>query len=793
MQLAIAGCAAAMLVTGGARAEILSSKRGFADVGANYGNLQATGAGWYYTWGTGAANPGNFDANHYPMFWGAPGQNAIDNVKSRNPTYVLGFNEPERSDQANMTVAQAISSWTTISNNFAGTGTRLVSPAVADTGGATGGQQWLRDFMGQAAANNLKVDAVAFHWYGVSNPSNPSGAASSFLSRVDSYWNEYRKPVFITEFAIHDWGGAYTDEQITEANRQFLNIVIPALESRSHVAGYSWYHWFSDARLYGGSPATPTPMAYAYVGAVGAGQVENVGGKNLGEHVAYLTGGELTMTGSTPGTLRYIIALAGSSAVSGSMDWSLAGPSNWVRIQPGATLRKTGSNRITFANRAVTNNGTLEIAQGVLRLEGSIDGSGAILISSTGGATGSTARLELSGRDIAIAQPITFAQRNDPGGSDGIRNVSGSNALTGPITITVGGNQARVQSDAGELTLSGAISTNATTLRNLYLQGAGNGVVSGVISDNAANAGGTVRLIKEGGGAWTLRGANTHTGGTAVSAGRLVVGHANAIGTGRALTVSDGATLLVQAGLPDALDVGTLNVAAIGRIDVNDGGLVIRNGGQAGTQQVTALLKTGLENGGAFDWQGPGISSTEAFADNSIAGSVLYGLGVVQNNLAAAGTADGTTTDATAGNEIYTSFKGRSVAPNDTLVRYTYMGDADLDGSITGTDYSLIDAGFASRLAGWLNGDFDYSGAIDGTDYALIDNAFASQIGPLNEQFQALYNQHLAVFGQEYVDALAAIQSVPEPGTLSLAALSGSGLLARRGRRRRPRQRTISC
>jgi hypothetical protein len=123
-----------------AGAEILSSKRGFADVGANYGNLQATGAGWYYTWGTGAANPGNFDANHYPMFWGAPSQSSIDNVRNRNPSYVLGFNEPERPDQANMTVAQAVASWQSISNSFAGTSTKLVSPAVADTGGATGGQ-----------------------------------------------------------------------------------------------------------------------------------------------------------------------------------------------------------------------------------------------------------------------------------------------------------------------------------------------------------------------------------------------------------------------------------------------------------------------------------------------------------------------------------------------------------------------------------------------------------------------------------------------------------------------------
>jgi hypothetical protein len=99
-----------------AHAQILSSKRGFADVSANYSNLQATGATWYYTWGTGVGTPANFDADHYPMFWTTPSTTTIDTVLAREPKFILGFNEPERADQANRTVAQAIASWTTISN-----------------------------------------------------------------------------------------------------------------------------------------------------------------------------------------------------------------------------------------------------------------------------------------------------------------------------------------------------------------------------------------------------------------------------------------------------------------------------------------------------------------------------------------------------------------------------------------------------------------------------------------------------------------------------------------------------
>jgi autotransporter-associated beta strand protein len=305
---------------------------------------------------------------------------------------------------------------------------------------------------------------------------------------------------------------------------------------------------------------------------------------------------------------------------------------------------------------------------------------------------------------------------------------------TGAYNVAVTGTQnaAAVRVDRGAVTFTGG--TIASPAYN---------VATGASASVGSAVGSTTGLTKSGDGSLTLTSANTYTGGTTVAAGTLVAGHANAIGTGQALTVNAGGTLRSQAGVTTALDVNALTVAPTGRVDLNDGGLVKRNGsgaaGQTATQAITALLKTGLENGGNFDWAGPGISSTEAKNDNTTAGSVLYGVGVLQNNLAVAGSPNGTTTDQTAGNEIYTSFKGRTVALNDTLVRYTYMGDADLSGDVTSTDYSLIDSGFALDLTGWVNGDFDYSGEVDATDYALIDNAFAFQTGVLPADVQAMY------------------------------------------------------
>ena len=405
-----------------ARSQLLSPKRGFADTGASFNYLQAVNAGWYYRWGPTKANIGNLDAEFVPMFWNG-GQANTANINTiinyGDVEWVLGFNEPERADQANMSVSQAISAWQTLSTGFAGTGIKLISPGVADTGGPDGGQAWLADFMSQANSQNLQVDAVAFHWYGVSTPNDPIGAANSFISRVDSYHNSYNLPVWITEFAIHDWGGNYTDEEVRAANAIFLDNVIPRLESRSHVAGYSWYNWFGDSALVEGNPLTPTNVGVPYVGALQSGEVENLAGRNLGEHVAYLAGGELTVTGS-PGTVRYINALPGNSTLSGDVDLSL-GNSSWVRIQPGATLRKTGSNRVTLAG-PVTNQGVFEVREGTLQLQAPVVGDGALEV--RGGI------LDVSATRFVVRNGQTLTNHAD-GAVNGVTLVSGGGVVQG--------------------------------------------------------------------------------------------------------------------------------------------------------------------------------------------------------------------------------------------------------------------------------------------------------------------------------------------------------------------------
>lgn len=760
---AIAAVAISAALT--AQGQILSAKRGYADTSGGYAGLQATNAGWYYTWSPDSpGSPGNYNADFYPMIsrsWHATTAQ-VNNIKRYGAMkYVFGFNEPERADQANMTVDAAFAAWRdVISPGFAGTTTQLVSPSVSDTGGAAGGQAWLSSFMSQVRGASLKIDAVAFHWYGASTPNNPSGAASSFLSRVDSYHASYGLPVFITEFAIHDWGGSYTDEQITEANRQFLDIVLPALESRSHVAGYAFYPWFSDGRLFTGTPATPTPMGYAYAAAIGSGSTANVGGLNLGERVAYLTGGTLTMTGSA-GTVRYVSALANTSVVTGSINWGTEASSSWARVQAGATLRKLGTNQITFGGGSVTNDGTIEVADGALRIATVAGGTGSISIPSNGGAIGSTARLELAGSG-SIAAAIWLAPRNDPGGSDAIRGVSGTTTITGPITITVGGNQSRIQSDAGLLTV-GSITTNASSSRNLYLQGAGNGVVAGAISDNAANAVATINLFKEGVGTWTLSGASTYSGSTTITAGTLRLAAATGTATGPLP-----ATARVSMASGATLDVGSVTQRLASLVSPVGSSLVLSSGsgrltlGTSGIERLAGVTS----GGGALEMAGTGtliltgsnahrggtlVSSGRLVAGNSVAlgiGGVTMGGGILTTGTEA-GTAISFVNAITTGAGRIEAGDGMTVTLAGSLLG---SGSIGLSGSFLASGASAI------RLTG-NNTGFGGTAAIGGANVRLGTTGAGSAAA------------HWVVDGNLQTDSAAG-------GSFQLGALSGTGVIS---------------
>lgn len=116
----------------------------------------------------------------------------------------------------------------------------------------------------------------------------------------------------------------------------------------------------------------------------------------------------------------------------------------------------------------------------------------------------------------------------------------------------------------GAITLTANINPTSTVNKTLKLFGGNTN--DNTVSGNILNgAGGVLALEKNNTGTWVLSGNNTFTGSTSVSAGVLIIGHANALGsTTGATTVSNGATLGFRGGISTAAEAITLTPGTSG-------------------------------------------------------------------------------------------------------------------------------------------------------------------------------------------------------------------------------------
>jgi hypothetical protein len=222
------------------------------------GAVQDVGAKWYYNWGT-----NNDDmpaaAEFVPMIWDENVDTPANLAKVRGEgSTLLGFNEPDMTGQANMTVEQALALWP----DLQGTGMRLGSPAVAYGGDTPGG--WLDRFLTGTRQRGLRVDFITLHWYG----SDFSAAAvGQFMGYVKAVHDRYNLPIWITEYGLMNFTGTPrypSTQQITA----FITNSTRQLEAASYVERYAWFALpaVGDSVDYGlyRNATTPTEAGKAY-------------------------------------------------------------------------------------------------------------------------------------------------------------------------------------------------------------------------------------------------------------------------------------------------------------------------------------------------------------------------------------------------------------------------------------------------------------------------------------------------------------------------------------------------
>jgi autotransporter-associated beta strand protein len=215
----------------------------------------------------------------------------------------------------------------------------------------------------------------------------------------------------------------------------------------------------------------------------------------------------------------------------------------------------------------------------------------------------------------------------------------------------------------------------------------------------------------------------------------------------------------------------SLNITS-GTLDLTNNDMILSSGGSSELATVTQEITQG-RNGGAVVWSGSagGITSSAAAATPTVTA-----LGAILNDNGA-----GTNTP------LMTLFDGRQVGDKDVLVKYTFVGDTNLDGVVNASDYINIDNAFSFNSSpanagnlktGWINGDFNYDGVVNGDDYTLIDNAFNSQG---STSFAAASAGQVGPT-EMIAAATAQIAQVPEP-SISLIGLAAFAFMGRRSRR----------
>jgi autotransporter-associated beta strand protein len=413
-------------------------------------------------------------------------------------------------------------------------------------------------------------------------------------------------------------------------------------------------------------------------------------------------------------TLQNGTITSGSGILSGTSYSLREGTISAILAGGAATVTRiatsAAADSVVILTRDNTYTGTTTITSGILKL-GASGGATNTPLGTTGGGTliASGGALDLNGFTLGIAEAITSLAGTGFGASGSsnmgaIMNSSASPAsYSGALTLTAA---ARINADAGALTISGNASGNFA----LTFGGFSNSTYSGVRS-------GTSTIVKDGIGTLTLSsGSSSYSGATTISVGTVKIGAASVGGTNSPLGTTGGATTVALGARLDlnGFNLGiaeplTLNGVGYGLGDFASGALMNSSGSSVSFTGAITLGSTGV----LIKADSGNITLSGAVGGNTF-GIILGGTG--NGTLSGViGTTSGTVTKIGAG--AWTLSNAASTYTGATTINLGTL-KLGVSGGATNTPLGTTGAG-TSIMSGAV---LDFNGFTVGTAEALTVN-----------------------------------------------------------------------
>ncbi|CAN5365275.1 hypothetical protein BH09PLA1_BH09PLA1_05330 [soil metagenome] len=219
---------------------------------------------------------------------------------------------------------------------------------------------------------------------------------------------------------------------------------------------------------------------------------------------------------------------------------------------------------------------------------------------------------------------------------------------------------------------------------------------------------------------------NVVIGGLAINRSNVEISRFDGRGGNDTLKVNAGASVFIDG----TQHLASLNIVASGSASVPAGSnaLIVTN-----ALNIAGLLDLNDNDAIVFYSGGSALASVQGYINFARSGGTWTGATGLTSTTARNALPKNTTLGAMESADyksVYgpsATFDAEALPGTAVLIKFTYYGDADFNGTVNFDDYSRIDAGFNNNRSGWLNGDFDGNGVVNFDDYSLIDLAFNTQ------------------------------------------------------------------